>query len=576
MDAVISTLSGGFPTGEAALTAAGAVVATSFDSSGNYTLTGTPSAYPVAIVYRVRQTLTDYDYTASDIIGDYHLESVQPVSLGGTGATDALNARANLGLAIGSDVQAYSAILDGVVALAASTGIAAKTSASSWAARTNTGTAAEITVTNGDGVSGNPTFSLPAALTFTGKTITGGTFASPSLTTPSLGVATATSINKLTITAPATSATLTIADGKTFTSSNTLTLAGTDGSTLNIGAGGTLGSAAFTAASAYEVPLTFSTGLTRATNTITVNTSQNISTLSNLTSNGIVTTSGGTGALSVTATTGSGSVVLATSPTFVTGITTPLIIGGTSTTQTITYKTTTGVGATGADHIFQVGNNGATEAMRILNSGFVGIGTSAPTAIFTVSANSGTLPAPEINTITHFGGVNGSAMRVLYDAFGSQPSFDLRSCNGTASSPSQTLSGGSMGQFSWYGYGSTGYSPAARIIIRGLAAEDWTDSAQGTYLMFRVTATGAASSTERLRISGDGYITVTGEARITGDIGGAAASNTITGTSNVTANSTGVGTILFKGTTSRDSSGFIKIYVGTTAYYVPIFSAITG
>lgn len=55
---------------------------------------------------------------------------------------------------------------------------------------------------------------------------------SPSLTTPTLGVATATSINKVTITAPATSATLTIANGKTLTASNTLTLAGTDGTTM--------------------------------------------------------------------------------------------------------------------------------------------------------------------------------------------------------------------------------------------------------------------------------------------------------------------------------------------------------
>lgn len=62
---------------------------------------------------------------------------------------------------------------------------------------------------------------------------------SPTLVTPTLGVAVATSINKVAITAPATSATLTIADGKTFTASNTLTLTGTDGSTLNIGAGGT-------------------------------------------------------------------------------------------------------------------------------------------------------------------------------------------------------------------------------------------------------------------------------------------------------------------------------------------------
>jgi len=41
--------------------------------------------------------------------------------------------------------------------------------------------------------------------------------------------------------------------------------------TLNYGPGGTLGSAAFTAASAYEVPLTFSTGLTRVGNSITAN-----------------------------------------------------------------------------------------------------------------------------------------------------------------------------------------------------------------------------------------------------------------------------------------------------------------
>jgi hypothetical protein len=51
---------------------------------------------------------------------------------------------------------------------------------------------------------------------------------SPTLVTPTLGVATATSINKVAITAPATSATLTIANGKTLTASNTMTLAGAD------------------------------------------------------------------------------------------------------------------------------------------------------------------------------------------------------------------------------------------------------------------------------------------------------------------------------------------------------------
>lgn len=54
----------------------------------------------------------------------------------------------------------------------------------------------------------------------------------PTLTTPTLGVASATSVNKITISAPATGATLTIADGKTLTASNTLTFAGTDGTTI--------------------------------------------------------------------------------------------------------------------------------------------------------------------------------------------------------------------------------------------------------------------------------------------------------------------------------------------------------
>ena len=42
--------------------------------------------------------------------------------------------------------------------------------------RTITGTSNQITLTNGDGVSGNPTISIPDAITFTGKTVTGGTY----------------------------------------------------------------------------------------------------------------------------------------------------------------------------------------------------------------------------------------------------------------------------------------------------------------------------------------------------------------------------------------------------------------
>lgn len=71
-------------------------------------------------------------------------------------------------------------------------------------------------------------------VTSTGATGTGKFVfdTSPALTTPTIGAALATTINKVIITAPATSATLTIANGKTLTVSNTLTLAGTDSTTM--------------------------------------------------------------------------------------------------------------------------------------------------------------------------------------------------------------------------------------------------------------------------------------------------------------------------------------------------------
>lgn len=50
----------------------------------------------------------------------------------------------------------------------------------------------------------------------------------PTLTTPNLGVASATSINKVAITAPATGATLTIADGKTLTVNKTMSFTAAD------------------------------------------------------------------------------------------------------------------------------------------------------------------------------------------------------------------------------------------------------------------------------------------------------------------------------------------------------------
>lgn len=89
---------------------------------------------------------------------------------------------------------------------------------------------------------------------------------SPTLVTPVLGVATATSINKVAITAPATSATLTIANGKTLTANASITLTGTDSSALSL-AGNltTAGAFAITFTSTATTSLTLPTTGTLAT-----------------------------------------------------------------------------------------------------------------------------------------------------------------------------------------------------------------------------------------------------------------------------------------------------------------------
>lgn len=96
--------------------------------------------------------------------------------------------------------QPIDADLTAVAALDATAGFLIKTGAATYARRTLTGTAAEITVTYGDGVAGNPVLSLPAAMTLTGKTLTGGTFSAPTITGVVGGTATSQTITAITCT----------------------------------------------------------------------------------------------------------------------------------------------------------------------------------------------------------------------------------------------------------------------------------------------------------------------------------------------------------------------------------------
>lgn len=103
----------------------------------------------------------------------------------------------------------------------------------------NLGTPSAGTLTNCAGlpIIAGTTGTLSVARGGTGSTTATGTGSAvlanaPTLVTPVLGVASVSTLNKVTITAPATGATLTIADNKTLTVNHTLTLAGTDSTTM--------------------------------------------------------------------------------------------------------------------------------------------------------------------------------------------------------------------------------------------------------------------------------------------------------------------------------------------------------
>lgn len=221
-------------------------------------------------------------------------------------------------------------------------------------------------------VSGSPAW---VANTGTGSVVRA---TSPTLTTPTLGVATATTINKLTITAPATGSTLTIADGKTLTVSNTLTFTGTDSSSVAFGTGGnvaytggTLAQFAATTSSALagvisdetgSGSLVFATSPTLVTPNLGTPSALTLTNATGLPISGITGLGSGVGTLlatpssanlaaAITDETGSGALVFGTSPAFTTSVTTG------STTFAVFNTTATTVNAFGAATTLNMGGS---------------------------------------------------------------------------------------------------------------------------------------------------------------------------------------------------------------------------
>ncbi|MBI3334567.1 hypothetical protein HYZ97_03710 [Candidatus Pacearchaeota archaeon] len=138
----------------------------------------------------------------------------------------------------------------------------------------------------------------------------------------------------------------------------------------------------------------------------------------------------------------------------------------------------------------------------------LGIGTVAPTTPLTVSQNAAALPSSSV--LIHVGASNDSTASVLCDSFstvsGNASSLVLRRSRGTAASLSAILNNDLIGEISAVGYRATAYATASRGGMRIFAGENWSDAANGTYVVFGTTPNASATWTERVRIDNAGNV----------------------------------------------------------------------
>ena len=97
--------------------------------------------------------------------GSISLTTALPVASGGTGSENAAGARTNLGLVIGLDVQPFSNQLSSLAGVVTN-GIVARSTTNTIVART-LANGTNISITNADGASGNPSIAVVASPQFT-------------------------------------------------------------------------------------------------------------------------------------------------------------------------------------------------------------------------------------------------------------------------------------------------------------------------------------------------------------------------------------------------------------------------
>src|SRR5262249_33725745 len=89
----------------------------------------------------------------------------------------------------------------------------------------------------------------------------------------------------------------------------------------------------------------------------------------------------------------------------------------------------------------------------------------------------------------------------VLDGYGSGAgNLTMRSARGTKAAPTPTQAADTLGAIAGFGYGATGYSAGGRALITLRAAENWTDTAQGTQIALQTTTPATTTLVNRVML----------------------------------------------------------------------------
>lgn len=408
------------------------------------------------------------------------------------------------------------------------------------------GTVTSVSVTTANGVSGT--------------VATATTTPAISLT---LGAITPSTVNGNTLTTG--TGTLTLAAGKTLTVSNSLTLAGTDATTMTFPA--TSASVARTdAGQTFTGTQTFSSTIagnisgSAATVTTNANLTGAVTSVGNAASLGSFTSANLISAL--TDETGSGVAVFGTAPilstvdargTWTTGtswtlpaftlggtvsgggnqlnniivgtatplagsfttvsgstsLTSPIHYGGSAAGSTLTLQSTSS-GSPSGDSIALT--TGGSARQTILSAGNIGMGTETnPVGKVVISSNTttGISGVGSTTLLTLFSADANNALFGMYSyGAGFNPAILQTAARGTAASPSASQSGDVLGVYIGGGYAASAYDTAFRSGMSITASENHTLTANGTYVSLLTVPNTTTTRAEAMRVQPSGGVTI--------------------------------------------------------------------